>query len=56
MKPEIHFNIILLSTLRSAYMSVSFWLSHLPIRATCPAHFTLPHLIILIILREEYKL
>jgi hypothetical protein len=48
----------------SSYYSLSLWLSHnivyafrfVSIRATCPAHFSILNLIILIILGEKYKL
>jgi hypothetical protein len=60
---KINFNIIHPPTSWSSYWSLFFWLSHQypicihhPIRATCPAHFILLDLIILVILGEESKL
>jgi hypothetical protein len=61
---NIHFNIIHPPTSWSSKWSLFFWVYHqyptraslLPIHVTCPAHLTLFHLIILIILGDEYKL
>jgi hypothetical protein len=62
---NIHFNIILPPKSRSSSFYVSFWFPtkilyaffvFFFIRTTCPVHLILLNLIILIILREEYKL
>jgi hypothetical protein len=53
---KIHFNIILQSASMPFEWSLPFWrpkkkvvgISHLPMRATCPAHFTVPYKIKLI--------
>jgi hypothetical protein len=61
---KMYFNIILPSTPRSPKWLLQFGFSdqvsldipHLPIRATCPAHFFLPDSITLIIFGEAYEL
>jgi hypothetical protein len=61
---ETCFNVVFLSKSKALELSLSFWLSHqnpisiplLPMHTTCPGHFSLLDLIILIVLDEVQKL